>query len=88
MYKVLDPAKFKYAGQRIKNRKKPLQGRDATIIVDPKVNMQLIPVNSIITTPLAQRTNYWEIHFGKNGEYGIKDVEKLAIELDAIAYFV
>ena len=85
-YTVLDKEKFKYAGQRIKNRKKPLQGRDATIIVDNDCNLKFVPANAIITTPLAQKTNFWEIHFGKNGEYGKKDIEKLAKRLDAVAY--
>ncbi len=85
-YTVLNPDKFKYAGARIKNRKQPLNGRDGTIIVDPAVNMQLIPTNAIITTTLTPRVSFWEIHFGKNGEYGEKDIEKLAKRLDAVAF--
>jgi len=87
-YTVLNPDKFKYAGQRIKNRKQPLNGRDGTIIVDSTANLKLIPTNAILTTPLGSksRVSFWEIHFGKNGEYTKEKVEKLAKRLDAVAF--
>lgn len=85
-YTILNKDKFKYAGIRIKNRKQPLQGRDGTIIVDPTVDLSLIPTNAIITTSLTPRVSFWEIHFGKDGEYGKKDIEKLAKRLDAVAF--
>tara|TARA_R100001086_G_C11838621_1_gene258501 strand:+ start:147 stop:416 length:270 start_codon:yes stop_codon:yes gene_type:complete len=85
-YTILNPDKFKYAGQRIKNRKQPLNGRDATIIVDTTVNMKLIPTDAILTTPLSNRVSFWEIHFGKNGEYSKEKIKKLAKRLDAVAF--
>ena len=85
-YTILNPDKFKYAGMRIRNRRRPLNGRDGTIMVDSTVNLKLIPTDAIITTPLALRVSFWEIHFGKDGEYGKKDVEKLAKRLDAVAF--
>mgnify|MGYP001158407305 FL=1 len=87
-YVVLDPAKFRYA-EKLRNRNRTKSGCSAIILVDCNTNLSLIPVDTHLTTPLVPRVNFWEIHFKKNGkygEYGEKDIEKLAKTLDAVAY--
>ena len=87
-YVVLDPAKFRYA-DKLRQRQRTKSGCNAIILVDCNTKLSLIPVDTHLTTPLVPRVNFWEIHFKKNGkygEYGEKDIEKLAKTLDAVAY--
>ena len=87
-YKVLDPAKFKYA-DKLRQRQRTKSGCSAIILVDSKTNLSLIPVDVELTTPMKPRVNFWEIHLknnGKYGGYGEEQVKKLAKRLDAVAY--
>ena len=87
-YVVLDPEKFRYA-DKLRQRQRTKSGCNAIILVDCNTNLSLIPVDTQLTTPLVPRVNFWEIHLknnGKYGQYGKKDVEKLAKTLDAVAY--
>ena len=87
-YKVLDPAKFKYA-DKLRQRQRTKSGCNAIILVDSKTNLSLIPVDVELTTPMKPRVNFWEIHLknnGKYGGYGEEQVKKLAKRLDAVAY--
>ena len=87
-YVVLDPEKFRYA-DKLRLRQRTKSGCNAIILVDCNTNLSLIPVDTQLTTPLVPRVNFWEIHLkndGKYGQYGEKDVEKLAKTLDAVAY--
>ena len=87
-YVVLDPAKFQYA-DKLRQRQRTKSGCNAIILVDSKCNLSLIPEDIELTTPMKPRVNFWEIHLknnGKYGQYGEKDVEKLAKRLDAVAY--
>ena len=87
-YKVLDPAKFKYA-HNLRQRQRTKSGCSAIILVDSKTNLSLIPVDVELTTPMKPRVNFWEIHLknnGKYGGYGEEQVKKLAKRLDAVAY--
>ena len=87
-YKVLDPAKFKYA-DKLRQRQRTKSGCSAIILVDSKTNLSLIPVDVELTTPMKPRVNFWEIHLkkdGKYGQYGEKDIKKLAKRLDAVAF--
>ena len=87
-YKVLDPAKFKYA-DKLRQRQRTKSGCSAIKLVDSKTNLSLIPVDVELTTPMKPRVNFWEIHLknnGKYGGYGEEQVKKLAKRLDAVAY--
>ena len=84
-YTVLDPAKFKYAN-KLRQRQRLKSGSNAIILVDCNADLSLIPAGVTITTPLVPRINFWEIHFGKNGEYGEENIKKLAKRLDAVAF--
>jgi hypothetical protein len=87
-YKVLDIEKFKYA-DKLRNRKTPKANHTAIILVDSSCNIQFIPADATLTTPMTPRVNFWEIHLkkdGQYGQYGEKNIEKLAKRLDAVAF--
>ena len=84
-YTVLNPDKFKYAN-KLKQRQRLKSGSNAIILVDCNADLSLIPAGVTITTPLVPRINFWEIHFGKNAEYGEENIKKLAKRLDAVAF--
>ena len=87
-YKVLDPAKFKYA-EKLRNRTRPKANHVGIILVDSSCNLKYIPEDATLTTPLTPRVNFWEIHLknnGKYGQYGEENIKKLAKTLDAVAY--
>ncbi len=84
-YTVLDPDRFKYA-DKLRQRQRLKSGSSAIILVDCNTDLSLIPTNTQLTTPMVPKVNFWEIHFGKNGNYGEEDIKKLAKRLDAVAY--
>ena len=88
-YTVLDKEKFKHAKSKLKQRKKPLKHTVVHILVTSDVDITKIPENVDISTTLVEKTNLWEIILPKKGgfgDYGKKDIEKLAKRLDAVAY--
>ncbi len=87
-YRILNKEKFQYA-DKLRHRQRTKSGCSAIILVDSKTNLSLIPVDVQLTTPMIPRVNFWEIHLpnkGKYGQYGEKDIKKLAKTLDAVAY--
>lgn len=87
-YKILNKEKFRYA-KKLRHRREKLKHTVGHILIPSNTSLQKIPANVQLSTNLVERANYWEILIPKNGEfgeYGEKDVKKLAKTLDAIAY--
>ena len=53
------------------------------ILVKSSVDLKLIPENSLLTSPLKNECNVWELHLPKDFN---KSVKKVAKTLDAVAY--
>ena len=82
-YTVLNPELFKKLNYRMQSRNRPSTNRSHCILVKSSVDLSLIPENSLLSTPMKNDCNVWELHLPKDFK---KDVKKLSKRLDAVAY--
>jgi hypothetical protein len=83
LFKVLDAEEMALARKKshmTRSRKTPIKGYNSTLILKPSSNIMLIPENSQLKYAGG---SYWEAHTPEKDE---KNVKKLALALDAIAY--